>query len=243
MEHAGPDDFVTLRDMKIFVAGATGATGQVFVPMATRAGLDLVLHVRPQSAARSPLGKDPRARVLELSDAEALGAALSGADGVVSFAGTMKSRFAAGDTYESSDLGSTRQLVLGAKSAGVPRILLLSSYGAGGMGAYLKMKAACEDIVRTSGLAFTIFRPSVLVSPPGVEGTHGARGAPPGLAGLLAALGHLPGLGGWSNDTRPIPLTVLSCAFLRVLAEPRDGQTLTGRDLWTLGEAPAERVN
>ena len=127
----------TVQTMKVFVAGATGATGQVFVPMATEAGLDLVLHVRPQSAARSPLAKDPRARVIDLGDADGLAAALAGADAVVSFVGTMKSRFAAGDTYEASDVGSTRQIVLGAKSAGVPRVLLLSSYGAGGMGAYL----------------------------------------------------------------------------------------------------------
>src|SRR5437588_1098775 len=153
--------------MRIFVAGATGATGRVFVPKAEAAGHDLVLHVRPQSAARSPLGADPRARVLDLGDAAALKDALAGCAAVVSFVGTMRKRFEAGDTYESSDILSTQQLVDGAKAAGVPRFLLLSSFGAGSMGAYLQMKGRCESIVKESGLRWTIFRPSSLVTPEG----------------------------------------------------------------------------
>ena len=222
--------------MRIFVAGATGATGQVFVPMATEAKHELVLHVRPQSAARSPLGKDPRARVFDLGDADALKAALDGCDAIVSFVGTMKNRFGAGDTYETSDIASTRQLVEGAKAAAVHRFLLLSSVGAGKLGgAYLKTKAGCEEIVRRSGLRFTIFRPSILVSPLGSEGTHGGRGAPLGVTKLFAALRHVPGLGGWADDARPIPLTTLCRAFIAVLERPMDGMNLSGRDLWTLG--------
>ena len=222
--------------MRVFVAGATGATGSVFVPEATRAGFDLVLHVRPQSAARSPLAKDPRARVLELGDVSALADAMAGCDAVVSFVGTMRDRFKAGDTYASSDVGSARALVEGARLAGVPRFLLLSSVGAGGAGAYLKMKAECEAIVRDSGLRHTIFRPSVLVTPEGADaGSHGARRAPPAFGGLLGALGALPGLGGFAEDYKPIPLDVLARAFIQVLEWPKDGAVLSGRDLWPLG--------
>jgi nucleoside-diphosphate-sugar epimerase len=238
--------------MRIFVAGATGATGRVFVSMADALGRsggrsanrehaddlpthELVLHVRPQSASRSPLGSDPRARILDLADEAAATDAMRGCDAAVSFVGTMRKRFEAGDTYESSDLASTRQIVAAAKAAGVPRILLLSSHGAGGMGAYLKMKAECEDIVRLSGLRFTILRPSILVSPEGVEGTHGSRRAPPGLGSFLGALRHVPGLGGWADDTRPIPIETVCRAFLAVLDRPMDGMTLSGRDLWTVG--------
>ena len=56
----------------MFVAGATGATGQVFVPMATERGLELVVHVRPQSKDKTPLGTDPRARIFDLGDLAAL---------------------------------------------------------------------------------------------------------------------------------------------------------------------------
>jgi uncharacterized protein YbjT (DUF2867 family) len=224
--------------MRIFVAGATGATGQVFVPMATEAGHDLVLHVRPATAPKSPLGKDPRARIFDLADTPALRAALEGSDAVVSFVGTMRSRFGRGDTYESSDIASTRQLTEGAVAMKVPRFLLLSSFGAGSVGAYLKMKEQCERIVQESGLRWTIFRPSALVSPSdGAAGTHGPRKAPPGSNAVFGVLRKVPGLSGVTDDVRPIPIPVLCDAFLRVLAEPRDGETLEGRALWRLASA------
>ena len=221
--------------MRIFVAGATGATGATFVPLAAAKGHELVLHVRPKSAEKSPLGKDPRARVFDLSDEPALVAALTGCDAVVSFVGTMKSRFNEGDTYASSDVASAEQLTKGARAANVPRFLLLSSYGAGGPGAYLAMKRQCEKIVEESGVSWTIFRPSSLVTAPGTEvGEHGKRSAPPG-SGLLDVVGKLPGLSGWADDVKPIPLTVLSKAFLKVLESPMPSKILRGRELWKLG--------
>jgi uncharacterized protein YbjT (DUF2867 family) len=226
----------------VFVAGATGATGQVFVPMATDAGLELVLHVRPATAPRTPLGNDPRARIFDLSDAAALAAAMKGCDAVLSLVGTMRDRFKAGDTYEASDVLSTQQLVAGAKAAGVPRFLLLSSLGAGGFGAYLKMKAICEGVVRDSGLGWTIFRPSVLVSPERAgEPTHGRRDAPPGMGGLFKVL-RVVDHGRWTSRLAPIPIDVLVRAFLHVLAEPRDGVVLEGRDLLALGAEHRVRV-
>lgn len=222
--------------MTLFVAGATGATGQVFVPAATAAGLDLRLHVRPHTAPRTPLAADPRARILDLDDADALGAALDGCDAVISLVGTMRSRFASGDTYASSDVGTTEQLVAAARRAGVARVLLLSSVGAGGAGAYLQMKGTCERIVRESGLGWTIFRPSALASPPGAPvGTHGRRWVPPGLTALTAGLRRTPGLGGLVATYGAIPLDVLARAMVRVAVEPRDGAILQGNDLWELG--------
>ncbi len=216
--------------MRLFVAGATGATGQVFIPMATAAGLDLVLHVRPQSAAKLT---DPRARVFDLADAAALAEAMRGCDAVLSLVGTMRHRFDSGDTYASADVGSTRQLVAGAQAAHVPRFLLLSSMGAGGAGAYLKMKGECEQIVRDSGLEWDIFRPSALVSPEdGPESHHGRRRVPPGTLALGAALRKLPGLTGIVDDYRAIPLEVLCRGFLAVLARPAGRRDYAGRDLW-----------
>ncbi len=224
--------------MRIFVAGATGATGQFFVPLAAKAGIEQRLHVRPQSVAKTSLGKDPRTRVFDLSDRQALASALSGCEAVISFVGTMRSRFKAGDTYESSDIGSTRLLVEGAKASSVPRFFLLSSVGAGGAGAYLKMKGECEWIVKQSGLRYTIFRPSALVSPP--EGDlesshHGRREVPAVLGWTMAVVGALPGLGAWADRLKPIPIFVVCHAFLGVLEKPRDGEVIEGQVLWTLG--------
>ncbi len=225
--------------MRIFVAGATGATGAVFVPLATARGHELRLHVRPQTASRHAFGQDPRAQVLDLADAEALAAAVRGCDAVVSLVGTMRARFGAGDTYESADIGSTRQLTEAATRGDVPRFLLLSSFGAGGMGAYLKMKGECERIVReTPGLRWTIFRPAALVSPEGGgEGTHGKREVPGVAIAAGGLMRRLPGLRGVVDDWRPMPLELLVAAMVAVLENPRDGAILSGRDLWPLGSA------
>ncbi len=194
-----------------------------------------MLHVRPQSRDKSPLGKDPRAKIFDLDDHAALTDALRGCDVCISLVGTMKNRFAAGDTYESSDLGSTRALASAAKEAGVPRFLLLSSVGAGGAGAYLKMKGECERIVKDSGLRYTIFRPSVLVSPKDAdESHHGKRDEQPVMDMALRAMGVLPGLRGFSVDYRPIGIDVLVRTMLDVVeakGSSRDGEIVMGRDM------------
>jgi uncharacterized protein YbjT (DUF2867 family) len=219
--------------MRIFLAGATGATGSEFVPLARSRAHELRLHVRPQTAERHAFGKDPDARIGDLADADWLKAAMAGCEVVVSLVGTMRSRFGSGDTYESADIGSARQLVAAATAAGVPRMLLLSSVGAGGAGAYLQMKGECERIVREApGLRWTIFRPSGLVSAPDATGSHGQRTLMPGLEALGRMARHIPGVGGWVDDMRAIPIAVVCEAMLRVLESPRDGQVLMGRDLW-----------
>lgn len=230
--------------MVVFVAGATGATGQVLVPLAHEAGLELRLHVRPATAAKlaaegSPLATDARARVLDLGDRDALIAALRGCDAVVSLIGTMKRRFAQGDTYETSDVGTTRALVDAAKAAGVPRFLLLSSVGAGGGGAYLQMKGECERIVRESGLSWAVFRPSALASPAkGAAGTHGKRWVPPGATALTAGLRTLPGVGDLVARYGPIPIEVVARAMVRTvatLAPGGEGRIVEGAALWEVG--------
>lgn len=226
--------------MRLFIAGATGATGTVLVPLAEKAGFDLALHVRPGSKDRSPLGRDPRAKIFELDDHAALVDALAGTDVCITLIGTMRSRFERGDTYESSDVGSARALASAAKEAGVPRLLLLSSVGAGGVGAYLKMKGECERIVKESGLGWTIFRPSAFESPAWApSSTHGKRKSPPLFGAMMKAVGVVPGLRGISDDYRPIGLDVLARAILAVAAKPKDGCILQGRELHVLGAETA----
>ncbi len=143
----------------IFVAGATGATGQRFMAMAATKGVATVAHVRPQSAGKVTY---PKLAAFELTDRDQLVDALKACTTVVQLIGTMRKRFASGDTYETSDIGTTRLLVEAAKASGtVDHLVLLSSVGAGSpRGAYLKAKAQAEALVRDSGLAYTIFRPS-----------------------------------------------------------------------------------
>lgn len=151
----------------IFVAGSTGAVGQEVVKLAAARGTAIFPHRR-----KGPDGFD-------LGDRARLDAALAGCDAIVQLIGTMRNRFASGDTYETSDIGTTRTLCA---AAGGRHIVLLSSVGAGRpVGAYLKAKAEAERLVRESGCPWTIVRPSAFVG----EG----RKPPPLFGGITRALG------------------------------------------------------
>lgn len=200
---------------QLFVAGATGAVGQVLVPLALKRGVDVVAHVRPKSAGKVSF---PRVAAVELARPELVDA-LRGRTTVVQLIGTMRKRFASGDTYETSDIGTTRQLVEAAKAAGtVDHFVLLSSVGAGRpAGAYLKAKAEAERLVRESGLPFTIFRPSAFADREGQ--------AFPGMKALTRVLGL--------KRYEPITLLELASGLLAV-AEQRAplGVALEGQALW-----------
>lgn len=202
----------------LFVAGATGAVGRVLVPLAEARGLEVRPHVRPASAAKL---NHPRQVAVDLGDPRLVDA-LAGCTTVVQLIGTMKKRFASGDTYETSDVGTTRQLVEAAKRAGVSHFVLLSSVGAGRpLGAYLKAKAQAEALVRESGLPFTIFRPSAFEDRAG-QAMPGAR-----------ALTQLLGL----KKYQPIRLEELASAIVHVAAMGAPlGVALEGAPLWAVVE-------
>ncbi|MCY1040927.1 NAD(P)H-binding protein [Corallococcus sp. bb12-1] len=214
---------VTTSPRHLFVAGATGATGRTLMRQALTSNVSVKAHVRPKSAGTEPASGWPDKAVLELADAPALAESMRGSTTVLQLIGTMRKRFAAGDTYESSDIGTTQQLVDAAKVAGVDHIVLLTSVGAGRpVGAYLKAKAEAERIVRDSGIAYTMVRP------PALEGEYHR---PPGL---LHTLGKLPLLG----NLKPMHLDQLAAVLLRV-AERRApvNAVLEGKSLWAEVEA------
>ena len=225
--------------MRIFVAGATGAVGTVLVPELRKSGIEVTPHVRPATAAKHPMGKDPEALICDLADVGKLDPAMARCDGVACLVGTMRSRFRNGDTYESSDYLPVVELVeaatRGAKNA--RHFVLLSAMGARPGGGYLGWKFKAEEAVRGSGLPWTVVRPSFFDT----RGTRSApshgegRVPPPVVGGALRALGAIPALRGMSYDLRPIPVDVLARAIRRVLQrhEPT-GATLTGRALWPL---------
>ncbi len=204
---------------RLFIAGATGAVGRVLVPMADRHGITVVPHVRPKSAASLT---HPNVVAIDLGDA-GLSKAMEGCTTVVQLIGTMKKRFAKGDTYETSDIGTTRQLVEAAKQAGVDHLVLLSSVGAGRpMGAYLEAKAKAEALVKESGIAFTIVRPSAF------EDREGQ--SMPGVRAITSFFGL--------TKYQPITLAELASALLHVAKERAPlGVALEGKPLWDVVQA------
>ena len=177
--------------------------------IAGQGAADLVLHARKAVPGEA----ESRRVVFELTDRDKLVQALSDCTTVVQLIGTMRKRFASGDTYESSDVGTTRLLTEAARETQADHFVLLSSVGASPSGgAYLAAKARAEEIVRCSGIPYTIFRPSALI---GREG--------PGAAGTLDMLfrgvGWVMGALGLTRmqpiETERVAAAILACARRR----------------------------
>lgn len=207
-----------MPDRVLFIAGSTGAVGRTVVRLAAARGVRHVAHTRPKP------DRPPSPESFDLGDHAALVAALRECTTVVQLIGTMRKRFATGDTYQTSDIGTTQKLVTAAREAGsIDHVVLLSSVGAGKpRGAYLQAKAQAETLVRDSGVPYTTFRPSAFMG-------EGHR-APPGAQALTRLLGL--------DRFRPIAVEDLARAILHVAVERAPLDTvLEGESLWRVVEA------
>jgi uncharacterized protein YbjT (DUF2867 family) len=230
----------------VFVAGATGAVGSVVVPYLREAGFAVIPHVRPKTAATHPLGKDHRALVADLSDSARLDEQMARVNTVVCLVGTMRRRFAQGDTYESSDYQPVVQLTESARRAPLaePRhFILLSALGARPGSGYLGWKHKAEEVVRKSGLPHTILRPSAFDS----RGSRSQpsdgreRKPPPWIGAAIELVGRLRPFRAVADDIRPIPVDVLCLAIARIVRDRAPLGLVTGRQLWPLALSPREQ--
>lgn len=126
----------------ILVVGATGTTGRRLVPQLQRRGMMV------RAASRTP--SDGQIR-FDWSDPESHEAALTGVDAV----------YVIPPSFVENPVPAVEPFVATAVRAGVCRLVLLSSMGAGFPGEPAECgRRALETLVRTSGLEWTILRPS-----------------------------------------------------------------------------------
>jgi len=146
--------------MKIAVTGATGFVGR-HLAAALAVNGDVVVPI-------SRGNRGPTATPVNVTDADALTAAFSGCDVVVHLAGI---NFEREQSFIDAHVRGTRSVVGAAKRAGVPRVVMLSFLGARpDCGSpYHETKWEAEEIVRHSGLAYTIVKAGMIVG----DGDHG----------------------------------------------------------------------
>jgi NADH dehydrogenase len=111
------------------------------------------------------LGEMP-ARVVPLGRSDDWRAGIAGADVVVHLAGTLQPQ--GRDTYESANVETARKVAEAAAAGDASRIVFLSYVGADARSenAYLRAKAAAEDLLVASGAPTTIFRCLHIFGPP-----------------------------------------------------------------------------
>ena len=166
-----------------FVAGATGFTGREVVRLLVERGVPTFAHVRPDSPRLeewkgrfSGFGAEVDATAWEEA---AMKETLLRIRPAVVFAllGTTRARMhAAGragedpatQSYEAVDYGLTAVLIEAARETGLsPRVVYLSAAGVKetSKSAYYRVRAQAEALLRSSGLSYTIARPSFITGP------------------------------------------------------------------------------
>ena len=148
--------------MRIAVTGGTGFIGSAFARWLVGEGHDVVLISR--SIQRRDLGLGDRATLepIGLSDPAGLTRAFTGCEAVAHCAGI--NREIGDQTYRRIHVEGTRHVVEAARCAGVRKVALLSFLRARprcGSG-YHESKWAAEEIVRASGLDYTVFKAGVI---------------------------------------------------------------------------------
>jgi NADH dehydrogenase len=104
-------------------------------------------------------------RVGDARDATTLRNCLSGCGAVVHLAAIAIEK--KGESYRESNTAATERLISAARAEGVARIIFMSQNGADSRSPYpfLRSKGVAQDSVKTSGLRWTILRPSVIFGP------------------------------------------------------------------------------
>ncbi|HWL41073.1 MAG TPA: complex I NDUFA9 subunit family protein [Gemmatimonadaceae bacterium] len=154
------------KKLPVLVTGAAGFVGIHTCRELARNGWRVRALVRDPAKAMARLGQLPlEFRVGDVRDASALRSALSGCGAVVHLAAIAIER--KGESYAQSNTAATERLISAARAENVDRVIFMSQNGAdaGSRYAFLRSKGVAQDSVKSSGLRWTILRPSVIFGP------------------------------------------------------------------------------
>ena len=149
--------------MKVAITGGTGFVGRHLARALLADRHDVVVIARGVDRRDpSSLGAGVTFVAASTDEADSLVRAFAGCDAVAHFAGI--NREIGSQTYERMHVRGTRAVVDAARAAGVPKIVYLSFLRARPEcgSAYHESKWAAEEIVRASGLDYTILKSGVI---------------------------------------------------------------------------------
>jgi nucleoside-diphosphate-sugar epimerase len=142
--------------MKVFVTGGTGFTGSHVVPLLLKNGYEVRCLYRPNSDRSFSLrGQSTIEWVLgDVSDPQALSASMQGTDALVNIT--------------SLGFGHADSILSAAKNAGIQRAIFISTTAIFTQlnAKSKKVRFAAELAIETSGLKYTILRPTMIYGSP-----------------------------------------------------------------------------
>jgi len=206
----------------IVVTGGTGFVGREICRRLAAQGVPVRAVAR--HAPTQPLPDGVSFFPADVTRAISLREAMDGAKAVIHTVGIIREK---GDaTFDRIHRHATAETVSAAHRARVPRFILISALGARPTSAsrYQQTKAAAEEIVRQSGLAFTILRPSVVYGPGDQFANFLASWMRPPFSWLTGGFLGIPG--GDSVNLCPASVGEVAEAVVRSLGQERAlGQT------------------
>jgi uncharacterized protein YbjT (DUF2867 family) len=153
--------------MRVTVFGGTGFVGGYLIDALLEHEHHPILLVRPGSEEKVRQAGQCTLVNGEIADPGAVRKAVTGADAVIYNIGILREFPARGVTYEALHFEGARRAMNAAAAAGVSRFLLMSANGVKADGAgYQRTKYLAEQYLASTGLDWTVFRPSVLFGNP-----------------------------------------------------------------------------
>jgi NADH dehydrogenase len=147
---------------KVAITGASGFVGSHTARALLAHGDDVVLIARHPDVAAVPPDSHATWIAADIGDEAALTSAFKGCDAVIHCAGINLER--GGQTYAAVHVRGTEAVVCAVQAAGVPRIALVSFLRARPAcgSSYHESKWAAEEVVRSSGLSYSILKAGVI---------------------------------------------------------------------------------
>jgi NADH dehydrogenase len=209
--------------MKVIITGANSAVGQAILRWGSKhAALPntFIAAVRSQRAAqqiRSQLGDTQGAVQVSYDEPDSLDAAFQGASAVIHLVGILVEK--PDSTYDQANVAPARSVVEAAKRCALQKFVLVSATGADETSSnrYYRSKGHAEELVRASGLCYTVLRVPLLLGP----GTAGAAALERNTSRARVRL-----IGGGRNLQQPLYVDDLAKAAV-VATQPTIAKNLT----------------
>jgi NADH dehydrogenase len=201
---------------RVFVTGASGFVGGAVVDELLSRGhrVNALVHrgSLPQGAAGAVTVING-----DMFDASALDEGMRGCEAVIHLVGIIMEKPGKGVTFERIHAEGTKAVVDATRRNGITRYVHMSALGSrpDAVSRYHKTKFAAEHYVRSSGLDWTIFRPSLIHGPRGefmqMEAKWARMSAPPFL--------FMPYFGGRkAGKLQPVYVKDVARAFVDAVA-------------------------
>jgi NADH dehydrogenase len=196
--------------MKIFISGGTGFVGGHLCRELLNRGHELRLLTHQCKQATDGIEHIEG----DVTKPETFEESVRGCDAVINLVGIIREFPGRNVTFRKLHIQATDNMLVAARKAGVRRYLQMSALGtrADAVSDYHKTKWLAEELVRNSGLEWTIFRPSLIFGPKDAFINM--------LAAQLKLTPIMPVIGSGSYRLQPIHADDVARCFALALEKP-----------------------